>query len=319
MKTSPDSPDVPAEAPRSAHVTAHLTAHIPADLTARFTVNERCIHCGTCWQFDPQHFSDGGSRAEVQRQPRGAQEQRQALLALIACPVAAIAANPAPAPPLPVDGFPAPVVEHPSGAVYYCGWASRRSFGASSWLIVRPQGNLLIDSPRWSAPLARRIQSLGGLAAIVLTHRDDVAEHDRWARAFGCPRWIHQADADAAPQAERRLEGRHSLRLDADLQLIPTPGHTAGSLVAVLGRERQVLFSGDHLWWNPERQVVVASERYCWWNWQEQLRSVERLLDLDVAWLLPGHGHRQAFASGAWRPALEQTLAWAGVRRTGER
>ena len=55
----------------------------------------------------------------------------------------------------------------------------------------------------------------------------------------------------------------------------------------LLGERRSVLFSGDHLWWRPEQAVLVASERYCWWDFQEQLRSVERLKELDVAWLLP--------------------------------
>jgi len=41
------------------------------------------------------------------------------------------------------------------------------------------------------------------------------------------------------------------------------------------------------------------------------VRSVERLLDLEVAWLLPGHGERQAFAPGEWRAALTRTLALA--------
>ncbi|MEB3333194.1 MAG: MBL fold metallo-hydrolase, partial [Synechococcaceae cyanobacterium] len=208
----------------------------------------------------------------------------------------------------PRNGFPTLITPHPAGAVHYCGWTSRRSFGASSWLVLRAGGNVMIDTPRWSAPLARRIGALGGLATIVLTHRDDVADHGRWAKAFDASRWIHAADADAAPEAERRLEGRDALALDADLRLIPTPGHTAGSLVAVLGQQRQVLFSGDHLWWSPQQGQVVASRRYCWWNWGEQLRSVERLLDLDVAWLLPGHGHTRAFGTGEWRLALEQTL-----------
>ena len=42
---------------------------------------------------------------------------------------------------------------------------------------------------------------------MVLTHRDDVADHQRWAQALGCPRWIHQADGDAAPEAEHQLSG----------------------------------------------------------------------------------------------------------------
>ena len=290
---------------------ARAERRLPVNAPGPFFVDASCIDCGTCWQFDPLHFAPTGSTAHVQRQPQGDQELHRALLALQACPVAAIGTTADLRRHTPRDGFPDLVTRHADGDVYYCGWASRRSFGASSWLIRRPQGNVLIDSPRWSAPLARRIAAMGGVAAMVLTHRDDVADHERWARAFGCERWIHQADADAAPQAERRLEGRDALQLAEHLQLIPTPGHTAGSLVAVLGTARQVLFSGDHLWWNPQQQVVVASQRYCWWNWSEQLRSVERLLELDVAWLLPGHGHRHPFEAGQWRPALEQTLAFS--------
>lgn len=293
---------------------ARQEQRLAANVPGPFYVDSTCIDCGTCWQFDPLHFAPAGNTACVQRQPEGEVETRQALLALQACPVAAINTDPGSRRAMPRDGFPTLITRHAAGAIYYCGWASRRSFGASSWLVVRPGGNVLIDSPRWSAPLARRMEALGGVAAIVLTHRDDVADQARWARAFNAPRWIHAADADAAPEAEHRLEGREAHALDAELELIPTPGHTAGSMVAVLGQRQQVLFSGDHLWWNPEQKVVVASERYCWWNWAEQLRSVERLLDLDVAWLLPGHGHRHAFAPGAWRQALEQTLSWA--RRT---
>jgi len=123
------------------------------------------------------------------------------LLALQACPVAAIGTSREPLRQTPSDGFPALISPHPAGDVYYCGWASRRSFGASSWLVVRPggNGNVLIDSPRFAQPLARRLRQLGSLAAIVLSHRDDVADHALWAREFGCPRWIHAADPNAGP------------------------------------------------------------------------------------------------------------------------
>jgi glyoxylase-like metal-dependent hydrolase (beta-lactamase superfamily II) len=79
-------------------------------------------------------------------------------------------------------------------------------------------------------------------------------------------------------------------------------------MVAVLGDQQQILFSGDHLWWNPKKSVIVASKDYCWWNWTEQLKSVKRLLDLEVNWLLPGHGYAHQFMSGQWKGALEQTL-----------
>ena len=275
-----------------------------------FRINSRCISCGTCWQFDPEHFANGGAAAVVCQQPRELLALQRALLALQACPVAAIEASAEQRLQRPDDGFPVLVTRHRHGEVFYCGWASKRSFGACSWLICRPDGNVMVDVPRWSAPLARRIEALGGLAAIVLTHRDDVADHARWARAFGAERWIHGADAEAAPEAEQRMEGEAPRLIGDGLRLIPTPGHTAGSMCLQLGEQRAVLFSGDHLWWNRELQVVVASERYCWWDFEQQIQSVRMLLPLDVAWLLPGHGHRNAFAVGEWQRALEQTLAW---------
>ena len=33
-----------------------------------------------------------------------------------------------------------------------------------------------------------------------------------------------------------------------------------------------------------------ASRRYCWWNWKEQIKSIEKLIDYDFEWILPGHG-----------------------------
>ena len=210
----------------------------------------------------------------------------------------------------PADGFPSWICSHAAGEVFYCGWASHRSFGARSWLIQRADGNVMVDVPRWSTPLARRIEEMGGLAQIVLTHRDDVADHQRWAQAFACERWIHRGDADAAPSAEQVLEGQEPLELAPQIELLPTPGHTPGSLCLLLGDQRRVLFSGDHVWWNRDQDVLVCSERYCWWDFNVQIRSLQRLQPLDVAWLLPGHGHRQHFQPGAWTEAVTQTLTW---------
>ena len=281
-----------------------------APASDEFRINERCIDCGTCWTFDPDHFAAGAGIAVVAHQPVGEASQRQALLTLQACPVAAIETSRALQRTTPADGFPSWICSHAAGEVFYCGWASHRSFGARSWLIQRADGNVMVDVPRWSALLARRIEVMGGLAQIVLTHRDDVADHQRWAQAFACERWIHRGDADAAPSAEQVLEGQEPLELAPQIELLPTPGHTPGSLCLLLGDQRRVLFSGDHVWWNRDQDVLVCSERYCWWDFNVQIRSLQRLQPLDVAWLLPGHGHRQYFQPGAWTEAVKQTLTW---------
>ncbi len=287
---------------------ARTALRLASNVPGPFYVDSSCIDCGTCWQWDPHHFAPTGSSSHVVHQPEGEPEIAQALLALQACPVAAIGATPELLRHTPAEGFPALLLSHPAGDVYYCGWTSRRSFGASSYLVVRPEGNVLIDSPRFNGHLARRLEALGGVAAMLLTHRDDVADHARWAERFGCPRWIHRADADAAPGAEQLVEGQAPVLLDPGLRLIPTPGHTAGSMVALLGE--QILFSGDHLWWSPGQRAVVASRTYCWWDWPSQVASVELLRDLDVRWLLPGHGDRHPFDAGAWGAAIDCTLAY---------
>ena len=47
---------------------------------------------------------------------------------------------------------------------------------------------------------------------VLLSHRDDVADADRWADRYGADVWIHAADADAAPYATNVFEATRSSR-----------------------------------------------------------------------------------------------------------
>ena len=58
----------------------------------------------------------------------------------------------------------------------------------------------------------------------------------------------------------------------------------------------------------PTKEAIVASKKYCWWDWSEQLNSIKKLLNLDVSWLLPGHGYAHKFDSGEWKTLLKNTL-----------
>src|SRR5690606_21333191 len=128
---------------------------------------------------------------------------RRAAMALVACPTESIGTRR----PLPeVRRAAAAYPERIEDEVYFCGYASRDSFGAASYLIVRPSGNVLVDSPRFARTLVRSIEALGGVRQMFLTHRDDVADHEKFHAHFGCERIIHRDDAGRMP-AERRLEG----------------------------------------------------------------------------------------------------------------
>jgi glyoxylase-like metal-dependent hydrolase (beta-lactamase superfamily II)/ferredoxin len=197
-----------------------------------------------------------------------------------------------------------------------CGYAAESSFGAASWLVLRKDGNVLVDSPRFARPLLERIRTLGGARYMFLTHRDDVADHARWAEALGATRVLHRRDVTARTrEVELQPEGDAPHALAPDLLVIPVPGHTAGS-AALLFRD-DVLFTGDHLWGDAAGRLG-ASRWVCWFDWPTQLRSLEALLAHRFTTVLPGHGRpwRAETAEDA-RRALSALVAEASVARPG--
>jgi glyoxylase-like metal-dependent hydrolase (beta-lactamase superfamily II)/ferredoxin len=269
-----------------------------------FFVDSTCIDCDLCRQIAPETFSDVGDQSVVYRQPRNPQEEFAALKALVTCPTASIGALGRHNAKAAVADFPELVDDN----VRFCGFASESSYGASSYLITRPEGNVLVDSPRFTRPLARRIAEMGGVKYMFLTHRDDVADHEEWAKRFNAERVIHRDDATRSTAGvERLIDGSEAVALDDDLIVIPTPGHTRGHSV-LLYRDKY-LFSGDHLWWSPNYQSLHASWNVCWYSWTEQTRSMERLLDYQFEWVLPGHGRRAHFSREEMREQLQSCVA----------
>ncbi len=279
---------------------ARRTEAHPDNTPGPFFVDRTCIDCGTCYQFAPGIFVDGGDHARVQAQPVEAAARLRASMALVACPVGSIGTDDKAAIAEATKSFPHPLAE----TVSFCGYTSDKSFGAWSYLIHRPEGNVLVDSPRAAEPLMKNLEALGGVAMLVLSHRDDVADHEAYHDRFGCERIMHRGDG--IPGMERLVDGDAPIELAEDLLLIPTPGHTAGSVCLL---HRGFLFTGDHLWWNPDKGRLSASKAYNWHSWAQQLDSLEKLLAFDFTWVLPGHGsiHR-ASSPAAMRTDLEVAI-----------
>ncbi|HEX9462267.1 MAG TPA: MBL fold metallo-hydrolase [Alphaproteobacteria bacterium] len=277
-----------------------LAANTPGD----FYVDASCIDCGTCRGVAPASFADGASNSYVYRQPRGTAERRRAEMALLACPTGSIGSVGKHDLGAAEASFP----ERIDANVYHCGYHARASYGAASYLIVRPEGNVLTDSPRFTAPLVRQIEALGGVKWIFLTHRDDVADHRRFHEHFGCTRILHADDITRDTRdIEWPLSGRDPIPLTDDLLAIPVPGHTKGS-VCLLDRDTY-LFSGDHLAGDPERQRLTAFRDACWYDWEELRRSMARLAAYRFEWVLPGHGRRIHFASPVMQAKMQECLA----------
>lgn len=279
-----------------------LEANVPGD----FYVDSTCIDCDACRIFAPTVFSDETDQSFVFHQPETAEELLAAQKALISCPTSSIgsASNSREA----IDALPELIADD----VYRTGYTSESSFGAISYFL--DGGKVLIDSPRFSGPLVKRLAAMGGVRRLLLTHQDDVADHARFHECFGCERVLHADDVRArTSDVEIQPRGLDPIELGGDVVMIPTPGHTKGHSV-FLYRDT-FLFTGDHLAWSATRGHLYAFRNACWYSWSEQIRSMERLLHYSFEWVLPGHGRPVHLSPSEMQASLEQCVEWMRRRR----
>jgi glyoxylase-like metal-dependent hydrolase (beta-lactamase superfamily II)/ferredoxin len=265
---------------------ADVRKKLPVNISGLFFVDDTCIDCDTCRQLARETFAESGDYAVVFHQPKNELELRRATHALLACPTGSIGTTEKIDTHAVMDDFPMPI----ENAIFYNGFTSKHSFGASSYFIKHPEGNWMIDSPKYMPHLVKKFDAMGGLSHIFLTHQDDVADADRYAKYFGAKRIIHRYELRAQPDSEIVIEGEEPVSFGRDFLVIPTPGHTRGHCVLLY--KDHYLFTGDHLWWSRNRKTLVASRSVCWYSWTEQTRSMEKLAAYDFDWVIPGHGER---------------------------
>jgi glyoxylase-like metal-dependent hydrolase (beta-lactamase superfamily II)/ferredoxin len=270
---------------------ARLSDRHPRTAEGPWFVDTRCINCAASRHVAPGLLVEIDDSCVFERQPVTVDEIVAAWRAVEICPTRSIGAPAGLRPPIDVYPF---AVE---AGVYLCGHNARSSFGAHSWFVPRVGGNLLVDSPRYTRRLVDAFDAAGGIAAILLTHRDDVADAEQWAQRFGSAVYIHADDADAAPYATHVIDAAGPVDPFDGVTMIPVPGHTRGSVVYLV--QQRWLFTGDSLAWDIARNHLIAFRDACWYSWTEQKQSLSRLI---------GHPFEQVFAGhGSWSPPLTVT------------
>ncbi len=290
---------------------ANVQQRLPENVPGDFYVDATCIDCDTCSQLAPAVFRDHGEQCSVYHQPQTEAETRLSLMALVACPTGSIGTTEKHDAHIGIDAFPSLLADN----VYFCGFTSEASFGGWSYLIVRPEnegGNVLIDSPRFATQLVKLIEQTGGVSQMLLTHRDDVADHALFRKKFGCERVMHADDGARRLGVEKVLEGEADISIGRDIVAIPTPGHTRGHTVFLY--KRKFLFTGDHLAWSPARKTLTAFPSVAWYSWSEQTRSMAKLVNYDFEWVLPGHGDLHHDSAANMRYHLRSCIEWMQTR-----
>jgi glyoxylase-like metal-dependent hydrolase (beta-lactamase superfamily II) len=255
----------------------------PDSAPGEWYIDTACIDCGASRHVAPGLVVERNEKSVLARQPVTPEEELAVWRAVVVCPTASVRSEtkrPRPAAPI----FPQEI----TAGVWRCGYNARSSFGAHSYFAARPDGNLLFDSPRYAAELVKWFGDAGGIAHILLSHRDDVADAEKYAQHFGARVWIHRDDRSAAPFATDVLEHGTAPIIVPGVRAIPLPGHTRGSVAYLL--DDHVLFSGDSLAWSAQDRDLVAFRDACWYSWTELTASLGKLAAYRFEWLLPGHG-----------------------------
>jgi glyoxylase-like metal-dependent hydrolase (beta-lactamase superfamily II) len=261
---------------------AQLKDRNPDSAPGDWYIDTHCIDCLASAAVAPGLIVERNDKCVFARQPRTPEEERAAWRAVLVCPTASVGTVARRAPP--PDLFP----QELAPGVFRCGYNARSSYGAHSYFAARPSGNLLVDAPRFTGKLVRFFRDGGGIAHVLLTHRDDVGDAERYAREFGARVWIHEADRAAAPFATDLVRGADIAAVTEGVRAIPAPGHTRGSVMYLM--DGGYLFTGDSLAWDFEREDLTAFRDACWYSWEKQTQSLGRLAQHRFEWVLAGHG-----------------------------
>ncbi|KAE8136689.1 beta-lactamase-like protein [Aspergillus pseudotamarii] len=125
----------------------------------------------------------------------------------------------------------------------------RVAIGQRALLCRTPTGNLLWDCITYiDDETVSKINELGGLKGIVISHPHFYTTHLHWAEIFDCPVYLAREDREWVVRTGKRQVLWDSSRLpvpgvDADLVAVKTGGHFPGSSV---------------LWWRSLRVLLVA-------------------------------------------------------------
>jgi glyoxylase-like metal-dependent hydrolase (beta-lactamase superfamily II)/ferredoxin len=285
---------------------AHLTHRRSQNIEGDFYVDSSCIDCDTCRWMTPTVFDRVDSKSAVYHQPETPTERLSAMQALLSCPTGSIGTI---AKPTDIktaqDSIPIPVVDN----IYHCGYHAENSYGAASYLIVRPEGNILVDSPRFTPPLVKQIEALGGVRYLYLTHRDDVADHAKFHDRFGCDRILHIDEINSGTRdVEHQLTGLEPIEFAPEMLIIPVPGHTKGHTVLLY--QNRYLFTGDHLAQSRQLGHLVGFREACWYDWKTQIESMGKLTQYEFEWVLPGHGRRYNADRATMAIELRRCIEW---------
>lgn len=168
---------------------------------------------------------------------------------------------------------------------------NRDTLGATAYLIVNNSHNVLIDCPLWHDNYHDFIVAKGGVQQLIITHRGSIGKQVQQMQAdLNCQVIIQEQEAYLLPEVNV-TSFKDNLTINADFELIWTPGHSPGSSCVYWQEQGGILFTGRHLLPKSVDEItpLYTAKTFHWWR---QLNSVAKIRDRfsaeSLKYIIPG-------------------------------
>lgn len=160
-------------------------------------------------------------------------------------------------------------------------------YKTSAYLLIRPEGNVVLYASGHLSAASEQIASLGGVTQQYLSHSHEATKRVERQRAalqmdLFCPSEDRTAVAKTCTVAGQFEGNTHVL---PDLKAIALPGHTPGSSAFVWTTQgRRILFTGDNFYTGRQDLWSVYIKRA---NAPRVIESLRRLRAIEADYIAP--------------------------------
>lgn len=183
---------------------------------------------------------------------------------------------------------------------------ARPGTGCLSYVLISSGGAIIVDPSQYTTRYEEVLETYDASLEGVLethAHADHVSGARELATTYDVPHYLHPADAPTDAGVRPLVDGRELSLGETEIEVIHTPGHTAGSVTFEVGSA--ALLTGDTLFLGSvgrpdlgDDEVGAIRERAA-----TLYESLQRLLDRpDDTLVLPAH------EPGAPRPPTASSL-----------
>ena len=183
--------------------------------------------------------------------------------------------------------YPKPILPH-----VFAFAPNKDTLGGTAYLLIHPQGNILIDCPGWQEANQEFCQGKGGVKYLFLTNRDGISKQVRQIKNdLQCDLIIQEQESYLLPNLQPLIFEQNYSLYD-DCELIWTCGYSPASACLYYRHDNQgLLFSGRHLLPISQTQITPLRLKKTF-HWRRQLKSTQLLIDRFSAdslhYILPG-------------------------------